>query len=814
MCFNLSKCLANCPVHRRPWLPVSAVGFHRRVTASADSLAKTWQPLAEDHKHEQRVLLIDRIHQELATGLDNIRRACRVSNDKPPVPKRAPPPPARGAAAGLPGTGTGTGGGRAHEEEAGELARQQQLIKSADELELNVKQAKDVSGLNQASAAQAIQAMSEAVPLLVQDCTALRGAMDQGERRAFLAELLALLDGAAGLAAAARDQPEKLTEAAVVFGDRSCKLLFVVSTDVDPGQQKELVAPAIQHPQCQQTLIKATSELSSRLNDFSKKVESTPGDNRDRLKQDSAKIQGMLGDLLKDLEEGKLVKRRPVEKVVVEHTPLRLMACSVLEDAKKRAEQTSTTLEAKHKLVKYANELAQAVSQLDLAYYRCTKAPQDIDTRNQLENAVQELQVCVLQNRPALQDRPQNNIVDLTDYVREVSEEAGKLHDITGDSPAELKLVKEHCAKIKEYADRVMYPQHNGVAVDDEFGDDIKEVHQFAEDADKRVKAINSILQELKDGKQKGDLQENATLLRETVNILRFATDSALATSQSVSLDATLEELLDLEGKLDEICGSGEETPYDETEAARAEGVRASAAAGADQGPPRGHLAARRAPGGRGAAARRAAGAALSLFVWRRCAGAAAGADQGPPRGHLAARRAPGGRGAAARRAAGCCTVTVCMAEVRRCAGAAAGADQGPPRGHLAARRAPGGRGAAARRAAGAALSLFVWRRCAGAAAGADQGPPRGHLAARRAPGGRGAAARRAAGAALSLFVWRRCAGAPVRRLALTRGRLVATWQRGAHPEAAALLRAVLQVLHCHCLYGGGAPVRRCGGWR
>ncbi|KAL4704764.1 hypothetical protein ACJJTC_016885 [Scirpophaga incertulas] len=317
----------------------------------------------------------------------------------------------------------------------------------------------------------------------------------------------------------------------------------------------------------------------------------------------------------------------------------------------------------------------------------------------------------------------------------------------------------------------------------------------------------------------------------------------------------------------------------------------AGAAAGADQGPPRGHLAARRAPGGRGAAARRAAGAALSLFVWRRCAGAAVrrlaltrgrlvatwqrgahpeaaallravlqvlhchclygggapvrpvrrlaltrgrlvatwqrGAHpeaaallravlQGPPRGHLAARRAPGGRGAAARRAAGA-ALSLFVWRRCRCAGAAAGADQGPPRGHLAARRAPGGRGAAARRAAGAALSLFVWRRCAGAPV-RRLALTRGRLVAtwqRGAhPEGRGAAARRAAGAALSLFVWRRCAGAAVRRLALTRGRLVATWQRGAHPEAAALLRAVLQVLHCHCLYGGGAPVRRCGGWR
>ncbi|KAL4704765.1 hypothetical protein ACJJTC_016886 [Scirpophaga incertulas] len=222
----------------------------------------------------------------------------------------------------------------------------------------------------------------------------------------------------------------------------------------------------------------------------------------------------------------------------------------------------------------------------------------------------------------------------------------------------------------------------------------------------------------------------------------------------------------------------------------------AGAAAGADQGPPRGHLAARRAPGGRGAAARRAAGAALSLFVWRRCAGAAV-RRLALTRGRLVATWQRGAHPEAA-------------ALLRAVL-------QGPPRGHLAARRAPGGRGAAARRAAGAALSLFVWRRCAGAAV-RRLALTRGRLVAtwqRGAhPEGRGAAARRAAGAALSLFVWRRCAGAPVRRLALTRGRLVATWQRGAHPEAAALLRAVLQVLHCHCLYGGGAPVRRCGGWR
>jgi hypothetical protein len=93
------------------------------------------------------------------------------------------------------------------------------------------------------------------------------------------------------------------------------------------------VAPSIHYPQCQEVLIRATDDLSGRLQTYSSTWESLPADTHE-LRDETGRLKEMLQKMRTDLETGKFVKRREVERVVVTDTPLRQLACSVLEDAK------------------------------------------------------------------------------------------------------------------------------------------------------------------------------------------------------------------------------------------------------------------------------------------------------------------------------------------------------------------------------------------------------------------------------------------------------------------------------------------------
>ncbi|KAL0859681.1 hypothetical protein ABMA27_010797 [Loxostege sticticalis] len=271
-------------------------------------------------------------------------------------------------------------------------------------------------------ASKSTATLSDLMPHIVQDAKLLRGSLNEEERKRFVADIVALFEATKNMLESAKEDRKKLDLSAVEFGNKSAKLLYVVSTDVDPGQEKEassrlavlgagsaahldsaqmqalcraggrcaeaattlaytakLVAPSIQNPECNEALTKASNDLSSHLQSYSSTwapLEGTPSINE--LRTEAESLEKLLEELRRDLGSGKLVKRRMVERVEVENTPLRMLACVVLEEAKKRAESTNTPPEQRVKYAKYANELGQAIKQLDLAYHRCRKAQHNI----------------------------------------------------------------------------------------------------------------------------------------------------------------------------------------------------------------------------------------------------------------------------------------------------------------------------------------------------------------------------------------------------------------------------------------------------
>ncbi|RVE54933.1 hypothetical protein evm_000300, partial [Chilo suppressalis] len=261
-----------------------------------------------------------------------------------------------------------------------------------------------------------------------------------------------------------------------------------------------------------------------------------------RIVQDAKLLRGALNE-----DERKSF----MEDVLALFDSTKVLLGAAKNDHRKRAKQANTPPEQRAKFAKYATDLGQAIRQLDLMYHRSSNAPHDVEKRQQLENAVQGLQVMVLMERPTARS-PHDNIVDLTDYVRAVSDEAEKLHKECKESQPELKMVRVLCENIKEKAARTMNPELYD-QVPGEGVHDRNDVAEFAEECDQRVKTINPIIEGLEDGKNKINLQEKAARLTECIHLLSFATKCDLATTQSVSLDATLEELTDLEKKIDEM---------------------------------------------------------------------------------------------------------------------------------------------------------------------------------------------------------------------------------------------------------------------
>ncbi|KAM3956914.1 LOW QUALITY PROTEIN: uncharacterized protein ACR2FA_009113 [Aphomia sociella] len=373
------------------------------------------------------------------------------------------------------------------------------------------------SALDCAAASKSLKTISDLMPSIAQDIKTLDSSIADKDRKAFLEDCIALFASSNKLCDSVTKDRKKLNELAVDFGNKSTKLLYGVCTDVDPAQEKEvvfraraigdgmsrlvragaraaaapslapqlcaaagrcadsasalaytakLVAPSIQVPECESSLEKASDELTSNLKTFSASWQPLASDPQhaeivQEMSSELENLERLLQDLKQDLESGKLVKIK--EKVVIEETPLRQLAISLLENAEKRAESPSASPEQKRGYTEYASALKNAIEEMDLANWTCRRSLHDTEKRMQLENAVQNLQITALQGRPSQAGKPQNNIVNLTDYVKDLSTQAEEMMSKANKCSSNVQVVKDKCDQIKTDANHIIYSsnQHN-----------------------------------------------------------------------------------------------------------------------------------------------------------------------------------------------------------------------------------------------------------------------------------------------------------------------------------------------------------------
>ncbi|XP_053619003.1 talin-2-like isoform X2 [Plodia interpunctella] len=464
-----------------------------------------------------------------------------------------------------------------------------------------------------ATAAKTTSDLASLMPKIAQDAKVLSNTMSEKQKKRFLDDILAMFDAAKQVIDAAHNDGNNLHGVAVEYGNKSGALLYSVCTDFDPSHEKEvisrakaigecvseltegssalmstapevtdllcargkacvtaagnlvytakLVAPSIQVEECREILTAACEALSGHVAALSSAWQPLEVDSRhkvliEELNVKVAKVEGLLEELKNDLDSGKLVKMQPLE-LLAEDTPLRKLTAALIDSSVKKSTNPSLSPEQKRALVEYSRALTAASARLDRANAGCKREPHDLAKRRELEDAVQNLQVLALQGRPSAGNRRQY-IVDLTEYVKELSQEADKLVSTSAHCSTQQKDIDRNCREIVEEAERIMNPSNHRASGADTSLDDIQEVDQFGRTTAGRVKTIASKIQELPDSKDKILLAAQSVNLEDSCNILRFASRSAIATTQSAALDEALDSLADLELKIDDMLDSGE----------------------------------------------------------------------------------------------------------------------------------------------------------------------------------------------------------------------------------------------------------------
>ncbi|KAJ0171017.1 hypothetical protein K1T71_013216 [Dendrolimus kikuchii] len=467
-------------------------------------------------------------------------------------------------------------------------------------------------------ATKATNAIPELMYSIVEDGKIVSGTMKDPARKAFLDDMLKLCESTSTLCDAAKSDREKLNEAAIKFGDNSSKMLHVVSSDVDPTLEKEiinrakeigdsasrialeavnvagnqtsapsagtdvhniceagtkcvdaagklvytakLVSPSIHNPTCQEALISSADTLSNHLKAFSNTWNPLSPDpiqakSAQTLARETANLEKLLEGLRRDVKGGAIGRRREIQKLVIEDTPMRQLTMKIIDDAKYMAECPDVPFAKRSEYAAYADRLAEALRELDIANARCNRSPQDTNRRRDLENAIQELQMALLQTRPTADDKPKNNIVDLRDFIQDVSTEANNMGSAAAscrhvESVRGKKAIEDivaACSKINEDAIKMVTGEQGGVETS---FDDVRQVHNFGQECESTFKTINSAIQSIDDEKTRNMLQKKLSPLSEKCNLLMFATMSGLSTAQGASLDETLDDLDDLENKV------------------------------------------------------------------------------------------------------------------------------------------------------------------------------------------------------------------------------------------------------------------------
>ncbi|XP_063370070.1 talin-1-like [Cydia amplana] len=432
--------------------------------------------------------------------------------------------------------------------------------------------------------AKCVTAISDLMPTIAADGIRLADQKDPVGRKLFLGDTLGICTASKKLCDTAKTDKKKLKDVAVEFGNHSSKLLYAISTDIDPSQEKEillrvksagdvacrvtensaevptagrcasqathlmytakLVAPSIQDPECQDALITASKDLSTQLKTI---PSSTP-----KLTQEIMGLERILEALRSDVASGKLVKRKE-EKLVIEDTPLRRLTAQIIEDCKQNAECTTNPAAERKAMADFANKLSDGLKIMDVANARCKKEPHDLRKREELEDAVLNLQHLVLQCRPrdGAANEAQSNIVNLSDFLTDVSTNASRLQraahaaeNSTGPHSRAAGAVHAQCQELCDAAAKATPKELDAPMVD---------VDHAAKECVSRVQKINTTIECCPEGAGKTNLQKEARPLNESCTLLQYASQSALATAQCAALDEALNDLTDLENRIDKM---------------------------------------------------------------------------------------------------------------------------------------------------------------------------------------------------------------------------------------------------------------------
>ncbi|XP_045507275.1 talin-1-like [Colias croceus] len=253
-----------------------------------------------------------------------------------------------------------------------------------------------------------------------------------------------------------------------------------------------------------------------------------------------------------------------VEDIIIEDTPLRELASKILKSVTHDIEQGNLTPEESKTKMALKNKLEAAIKALDQTNARCRRDPNDLKKREELENVILNLQHACLQSR---RNGQESNIVDLMDYVKDVTEAADDIMTATisinpDHGKKALIDIRDECEKIKYNAEELSNPQE--LRTDDSVIDNMMLIEKFAADCDNGVRAIEEAIKNIHDDNSKKILSEKHRQLTNTCDLLRFATKSSISSAAAANYEENLQNLLETEEKIREFLDVQNESGQEE----------------------------------------------------------------------------------------------------------------------------------------------------------------------------------------------------------------------------------------------------------
>ncbi|XP_013148908.1 PREDICTED: talin-1-like isoform X2 [Papilio polytes] len=614
------------------------------VSTLADKVEDTWTSLLQDPQQQEVKDQLGHKKKELLNAINELRAACKDATDttlkplKPAVPKRI---------STLDQTEDKKQFAKSIDEAINNIEDTEEEIRkirdiesvsllsegaaaAAERLERKLVLANvaashlvicnDPENINYKGASKSANNLAELIPTIVIDTRDLYNS-PQLQGKPIVDDSLALCEATKTLCRTAKDNNEKLNEAAVDFANKSAKVLYGIGSQVDPEQERQvlsrakvigdcasrlatcgaaaaqrasaraaglarcgtrcadaaskllyvtkLVAPLIQHPESQSILLTAADQLSSKVKQYSsiwKPLSSQPEQTSIKdLEVESKSLEKLLDGLKHDIKNETLVRRRKETTLKIENSPMRQLASDILYNYKSYMECSDLPMEERRRYAQDADKLTAAIKELDAANSYSKQSPEDINKLRRLENATQDLQRMILQSRRG--GGGQSNVVDVMDYVKDVAaniETVSKTAQETNGEYGrkELQMIKEECNKMSALANETMSPSET--QENDGFTDDMLRIDGFASVCEKTMHPMNDAARNIDDIKSRRALQIKMQSLTDSINMLRFAVKGALATADSAALDESLHDLTELENRIDSMLkpNSGVKIPH------------------------------------------------------------------------------------------------------------------------------------------------------------------------------------------------------------------------------------------------------------